>query len=192
MAEDASAHLEKGDEVGVLVAERAPLGDERRHEDVDEALVVEGGADGVGEGADRVVEDEEVLLLVLVEGVDEVRQNRPEERFEFWPGLLLERRERRTARLLHPLVVVEAHPQEALHRRDEILLLVFGCRVLLDRPARVPAYCPARDRADERLLVVERVDEEVHQDREMGLNAGDAACVVCEVSRRSKKLSARH
>lgn len=171
------AYLEKGDEVRVLVTERPPLGDERRHEDVDVGLVVQGGADGIGEGTDGVVENEEVFLLVLVEGVDEVRQDGPEERLELRPSLLLERRERRATRLLHPLVVVEAHPQEALHRRDEVLLLVLGRRVLLDRPARVPAYCPARDGADERLLVVERVDEEVHQDGEVRLDAGDAAYV---------------
>ena len=168
-------HLEKRDEVRVRVVECAPLLDERRHDDFDVGRVVECGADGVGEGANGVVQDEEVLLLVLVEREDEVAEDGPEEGLELRAGLLLERRKRRAARLLHTLVVVEAHLEEALHGGDEKLLAVFGRRVLLDGPARVPTDGPACDRPDERLRVVERVDQEAHQDGQVLLNAGDAA-----------------
>lgn len=168
-------HLEQGDDIRIRVTERSPFRDQRRHEDVDIGLVVERGTDRVGQGSDRVVQDEQVLLLVLVERKDEVAEDRPEERLEFGTRLLLERRERRAARFLHALVVVEAHLEQAFHRRNKVLLLVLGGGVVLDGPARVPSDGPACDRPDERLRVVERVDQETHQNGQVLLNAGDAA-----------------
>lgn len=113
-----STNLEQGNEIRIRITESRPFLDERGHKNVDVSLVVERGTDGVGEGSDRVVENEEVLLLVLVEGVDEISEYRTEEGLEFRSCLLFQRRERRATRLLNPLVVVEAHLEELRSRKE--------------------------------------------------------------------------
>lgn len=52
--------------------------DERRHQHVDVRRLVEVMAHGVGQGADGVVEDEQVLVLVLGEREHERLQDEPE------------------------------------------------------------------------------------------------------------------
>jgi hypothetical protein len=148
---DGVAHLEQRDDGLVVVAERVPLFDHRRHEEADEVGVVEALADRVGQRADRVVQDEKIFLLVLAEGKGEIADDRVEEGLEPGAGLLLERRKGRAAGLLDALVVVEHGLEEALHRRQEELGLGLGRRAGVDTPARVAAERPARDRPDERL-----------------------------------------
>jgi hypothetical protein len=137
-------------------------------------------------------------LLVLVEGVNKVSENRTEERLEFRSRLFFQRRKGRATRFLHSLVVVETHLEElfvgnsfvssrkgrggkkgkethALHRRNKVLLLVLRRRILLDRPTRIPSNSPAGDASDERFRVVEGVDQEAHEDGKVRFDAGDAA-----------------
>jgi hypothetical protein len=102
----AHTHLEQRDEVDIVVAQACPLGRERRHENLDEHRVLERGPDGVRKRADGVVEDEHVLVLVLLERKHEVAQHGFEVWHELRARVLLERRERAAAGLLHAFVVV--------------------------------------------------------------------------------------
>lgn len=87
-------NLEERNEITVAVLQTTPTSNERWHEHVNVRLVVHRSPDRVRQCPDRVVEDQQVLLLVLFESKHEVAEDRSEEWLELRAGLFFERRER--------------------------------------------------------------------------------------------------
>lgn len=84
-----------------------PSFDQRWHEDLQVQRLTHGGTNRIRQCSDGIVEDQQVLLLVLREGVGEVAQDWLEERYKFGTCFLLESSESTAAGFLHPLVGVE-------------------------------------------------------------------------------------
>lgn len=91
---DEKTNLEQRNDILIRIIEPLPLLDKRRHQDSNESSVVESLGDRVSERSDGVVEDEEVLLLVLGEGEDEVSDDGFEVGLEKGSSFLLESSER--------------------------------------------------------------------------------------------------
>ena len=77
---------------------------------------VEVMAHRVGQRADGVIEDQQVLVLVLAEGKHKRLEDEAEVGHEFGARLLLERRERRARRFLYALVRIQ-HSLQKLNMR---------------------------------------------------------------------------
>ena len=107
--------LEQWNDIRVQIIDRLPFGDQRRHEDVDKFWRVEGRADSIGECTNRIVQNEEILLLIAVESADEDWQYSRQIWDKLGTSNLFERRKSAAACFLYPLVAIACCSQE-LHR----------------------------------------------------------------------------
>lgn len=82
-------HLKQREQVLILVLQNIPLLYEWRHQHLNVLGLVEVVAHGVGQGADGVVQDEQVLVLVLGEGEHQGLEDVAEVGHQFRAGLFL-------------------------------------------------------------------------------------------------------
>lgn len=101
-----SAYLEKGNNIGVQIFDRLPFSDERRHKDVHVVWSIQCQSHGIGESADGIVQNEEVLLLIPMESRDQGREDGRKVRLELIPSLFFQCCECGTSSFLYSLVVI--------------------------------------------------------------------------------------
>ena len=147
--------LQQGEQVLVVILQHIPLLYERRHQQVDVLRLVEMMTHTVRQGPDGVIEDQQVLVLIFVEGEHESLQDEAQVGDKLRAGLLLEGSEGGAGGLLDSLVAVQDPLQELRHEGLEVLLVR-----LLHHPVAIAGEGPAGDAADQRLLVRQAGDEE--------------------------------
>lgn len=100
-------HLEQREQVLILILQNIPLLYERRHQHLNVLRFVEVVPHGVGQRADGVVQDEQVLVLVLGEGEHQGLEDVAEIGHQFCAGLLLQGGEGGAGCFLYTLVAVQ-------------------------------------------------------------------------------------
>mmetsp|Transcript_119534 Transcript_119534/g.334791 ORF Transcript_119534/g.334791 Transcript_119534/m.334791 type:complete len:308 (+) Transcript_119534:829-1752(+) len=136
----------------------------RRHERLDVLRLGQLQADCARQRAARVIEDEEVLVLVGLEGLDQRLDDVVQVGHEQRARLLFQGGERATCGLLHPLVLVEDTPEQGLQHGPEDLIPVLGA--LVADPSGKPCGAPTRDAPEQRLRLVAELQQEGHDPRQ--------------------------
>lgn len=138
-----------------MVGEAIPLGNKWRHHEREALGLVECLTHGFSQGAERIVKDQQVLVLVGAEGSREVDQDGLQVGYELKCGFFFECRKRRAGGLLDTFVLVQDALQEAKENglKEGSAALRRGC--LFDAPPRKAAERPTSDGPYQRFGIVQ-------------------------------------
>jgi len=140
------SNLQQRKQILVVIFQRIPLGNHDGHEHVLEILSVEMLPNRVRQRPDRIVKNEQILVLILAKGENQRLQNVLQIRDQLCAGLLRQRGERTTGGLLDSLVRIRDSLQQPREQRlnVQLVILMGGAD-----PVGVTRQGPARDRADQ-------------------------------------------
>eukprot|EP00732_Lithocolla_globosa_P001504 Lithocolla_globosa_v1_NODE_763_length_3322_cov_30.849403.p2 type:complete len:115 gc:universal NODE_763_length_3322_cov_30.849403:1490-1834(+) len=112
-----------------------PFHNQRRHQNLDVLLVVQFVSNRISQGSNSVIQNQQILVLVFVEGPDQLVKNWFKIRHNLLAGIFFQSCKRAACSFLHTLVVVQYSFQQLLHQWFK----VNGTVRLLNTPVGIAA-----------------------------------------------------